>query len=164
MRSKTKINDRFGRLVVLRRAGKSKHNKSVYECVCDCGAIALVVNGHLRSGHTNSCGCFNRDICRELQTKHGVSDHDLYSTWKDIKRRCYDENNKNYRWYGAKGVKMCADWLNSPKEFVDWGKNNGWVEGITIDRLDSSGDYEPENCQFISRSENTLKMINEHYR
>jgi hypothetical protein len=83
---------------------------------------------------------------------------------KDMKKRCYNKDNNNYRWYGAKGVTICSEWLDSVSTFVKWGMSNGWEPGLTIDRVDSAGNYEPSNCQFLTRSKNTLKMIDEHYR
>lgn len=158
------LGKKYGRLLVVARVGSNKNNKIVWKCECDCGEIIDVIGSALRTGHTLSCGCFNREKSAEYQTKHGLADHPLYRSWIDIKKRCYNENHKCYRWYGAKGVKLCREWFDSVQEFVSWGLKNGWEDGLSIDRIDSNGDYEPNNCQFLTKSDNTLKMIEEHYR
>lgn len=80
----------------------------------------------------------------------------LYNSWRQIKYRCYNPKIKAYHWYGAKGVTMCQDWLNSFDSFMSWAENNGYKYGLSIDRMDCNGNYTPENCQWISRSEQTL--------
>lgn len=83
--------------------------------------------------------------------------HPLYSTWLGIKSRCYNPNDSHYRWYGAKGVKICDEWLNDFQAFYDWAIANGWEKGLTIDRKDNNKSYSPCNCQFITKSQNSLK-------
>lgn len=71
-----------------------------------------------------------------------------------MKKRCYDKNNKSYRWYGKKGIKICDEWLNNPKSFEDWSLQNGYVNGLSINRIDANKDYSPDNCEWIEFSEN----------
>lgn len=84
--------------------------------------------------------------------KHGLCGTKLYNVWLTMKQRCYNPSDKHYKWYGAKGVKVCEEWLNDPAEFVSWCENNGYREGLTIDRINSEGDYSPDNCRFITMS------------
>ena len=71
-----------------------------------------------------------------------------------IKRRCYERNNKSYRWYGAKGIQVCKEWLNNPIEFERWAIANGYSDSLTIDRIDATKDYCPENCRWVSPEDN----------
>lgn len=84
--------------------------------------------------------------------------------FKDMKRRCYNPNDKSYRWYGAKGIKICDEWLNNPKSFENWALDNGYNDNLTIDRKKEDGDYCPENCQWVlpvdnSRHKSTTRAI-----
>jgi len=158
------IGEVFDRLTVIARYAKNEHGKTIWECQCSCGNKCTVIHGHLTSGHTRSCGCLSRDVHALMFYKHGLADHPLYRTLIDMIKRCYDSSNKNYRWYGAKGVEICDEWMGSVEAFVEWGMSNGFKEGLTIDRIDSGGNYEPDNCCFMTRSENTTKMIKENYR
>lgn len=71
--------------------------------------------------------------------------------------RCYNSNNKDYRWYGGKGIKVCDEWRNNPLIFEEWALKNGYDDTLTIDRIDSDKDYCPYNCQWISLVENCRK-------
>ena len=73
----------------------------------------------------------------------------------DIKSRCYNPNDKNYRWYGEKGIKVCDEWMNNPKSFEEWALNNGYTDNMTIDRIEEDKDYCPENCQWVVLENNS---------
>lgn len=99
--------------------------------------------------------------------KHGLCGTKLYNVWLTMKQRCYNPSDRHYKWYGAKGVKVCDQWLNDPAAFVKWCKNHGYEDGLTIDRIDTNGDYTPDNCRFITmaaqqrnRSSNKLITFN----
>lgn len=90
-------------------------------------------------------------------TKTGQSRGRLYRIWENMKRRCYDETFEAYKNYGKKGVQVCSEWLNAFEGFFVWAMANGYRDNLTIDRIDVDGNYEPNNCQWITRSENTKK-------
>lgn len=81
----------------------------------------------------------------------------LQYIFSNMKERCFNPNNKSYYWYGARGIRICSEWMENPKLFEEWSLNNGYSEGLTIDRIDVNKDYCPENCQWISMEENSRK-------
>lgn len=148
---------RFGRLVVVKFTGKRRGTNALWKCVCDCGNTAIVVSSELQRGRTRSCGCLHREVAKKMSTKHGLWKHPLNKVWITIKQRCYNPNCAQYPYYGRRGIKVCDKWKDSFKAFYDWAINNGYKKGLTIDRIDDEGNYEPSNCQWITKSENTRR-------
>ena len=87
-------------------------------------------------------------------TMHGYSKHPLYDVWGMIKQRCCNKNCPNYKDYGSRGIRVCDEWKNSAKTFIEWCLENGWKKGFEIDRIDNDGDYYPENCRFVTPKKN----------
>jgi hypothetical protein len=90
-----------------------------------------------------------------------VSEHAIAKRLKlvlsGMKQRCSNPNSPGYRWYGGKGVSVCAEWLASAEEFVRWALASGYKPGLVIDRKESDGNYSPDNCKFITTAENSRK-------
>ncbi len=86
--------------------------------------------------------------------KHGLSYHPVYPLWKNILRRCNNPNDKSYKDYGARGIKMCDLWADNALYFIRWAMCNGYKKDLEIDRVDSLRDYEPGNCRFVNRQTN----------
>ena len=149
---------RFGRLTVLSRAENSKDDKAKWLCRCDCGNTCIVYGISLRRGHTHSCGCLRGDRNKERST-HGMSKTRLYGVWNNMKRRCCDPTTKSFKDYGGKGIKVCDEWLE-PEPFFDWAKASGYAEGLTIERIDVNGNYEPSNCKWITKAEQAWNKTN----
>ena len=160
---------RFGKLTVIGRAPdwvspnnpKAKH-KLMYYCKCDCGNTTIVMATHLASGHTISCGCVNRAIHRQrmidMHFVHGFANHPLYSIYDNMISRCYNSKNSQYYTYGARGITVCKEWydpenprsLETFREFYNWSIINGYKEGLTLDRINVNGNYEPSNCRWTN--------------
>lgn len=142
---------RFGKLTVVSREKGSIHGSPRWLCVCDCGNTCIVNGRDLRAEHTRSCGCLRRETAHSIAS-HRMSDTRLYRIWCDMKNRCYNENVNNYHSYGGRGIKVCNEWLD-PSSFFSWAKDSGYTDELTLDRIDVNGDYEPNNCKWITLTE-----------
>ena len=151
------IGKKFGMLLVESDAGKRRGSLFV-NCLCDCGKQTVVKKGHLKNGHTKSCGC---KIC--TLPKHGMRHTPEYRVWVGIRERCYKSYTASYPLYGGRGIKVCDRWLNSFENFfVDMGKKP--TSKHSIERNDPDGDYEPSNCRWAtsyeqSRNQRTNRWI-----
>lgn len=154
--------EKYGRLLVIDYTRKSTTGNAMWMCRCECGNSKEVASGHLRSGHTTSCGCRQKERAGEANTTHGLRKDPLYETWASIKRRCYNKNVNSYNDYGGRGIKMCNDWKNNFVAFFTWAKSSNYKKGLSIERIDVNGNYCPENCTWIPRceqSKNTRKSV-----
>jgi len=144
------IGERFGRWLVLSNAGRDKNRKSLCKCVCDCGTTAIVLKENLIRGKTRSCGCWNRDLVKELHKTHGKSSTSTYAIYYGIRRRCNIPTYIGYKHYGGRGIRCLWD---SFKDFyADMGPRPSPKH--SIDRYpDRDGDYCKDNCRWATRLE-----------
>lgn len=147
---------KFGNLTVLKldENSTSKHRK--WHCKCDCGNSTSVYATNLKSCATTSCGCKSsrhEHKLKEINTKHGLSRSKIYHVYHSVKNRCFKKTNKHYKDYGARGIIMCDEWKTSFETFYNWATSNGYKEGLTLERMDVNGNYDPENCTWITQSE-----------
>lgn len=145
-----RIGERFGKLRI-RQKYHVKEGRVYYLCDCDCGNIVIVQYSHLISGNTKSCGCLQKELTSKRFAKHNNSTHPLYGVWTMMKQRCYNHNNKSYKNYGARGIKVCDEWKNDFITFYNWAIENGYKDGLTIDRLNVNEDYSPNNCAWVTQ-------------
>lgn len=141
----------FGRLKVASRISEIGEKPVKWKCKCSCGEVVVVSQGHLTSGHTKSCGCLSDEIKRTSCITHGMSKSKTYSVWSAMIRRCYNKNSTTYKWYGARGIKVCDAWRDFSVFLRDMGVS---PDGLEIDRIDNNGNYEPSNCRWVTHAEN----------
>lgn len=159
------IGDKFGRWTIIdlsTKLNKYGFNDKVALCVCECGTERTLKCALLKIGHTKSCGCLQKDIV----STHGYYKHPLYNIWVMMLKRCYKSWCKNYKNYGARGIMVCDEWRNNVVSFIEWSEKNGYKKGLTIERINVNGNYEPSNCTYATKTQqnkNTRKAFKLEY-
>ena len=154
---------RFGSLVAIRQTGqRSRWDGEFWECQCDCGTIKNVPIHSLKTGNTKSCGCsFKRP--RPHRKKTDCCNTRLYHIWANMKTRCLNPNNEyRYSRYGGRGITVCDEWMEF-EPFLSWALSSGYSDSLTIDRIDNSKGYYPDNCRWVTMAEQNRNRSSTHY-
>lgn len=144
---------RFGRLIVIKRMGNNEHGQSMWLCFCRCEYKVVIRGSHLTSGVTKSCGCLQIAIV----TKHGCYNNKIYKIWATMIQRCKNPNNKQWKNYGGRGIKVCKRWLKFGNFLEDMGESPSRFQ---IDRIDNNADYSKKNCRWVTSKINNRNRRN----
>ena len=169
------IGKKFGKLTIVgfshkkqkfASGGKKNGNDFYYNCECDCGGKTTSRLADLKNGKAISCGCYRIERTKEHNKKYNIAnlwETKLYKIYSKMKDRCYNTNNKRYKDYGGRSITVCDEWKNNFQVFYDWAMSNGYEEGLSIDRINNDGNYEPNNCRFVNSVIQNNNKRNNYY-
>lgn len=140
---------KFGKLTAVSFVERSKR-KTFWRWLCDCGNEKIAWASHVKEGRVKSCGCANSESRRAKPDWHGKTNSPEYRTWTNMMTRCYNEKTERFAHYGGKGVRVCERWHDFKLFYADMGDR---PVGTSIDRINSDGDYELENCRWATKKE-----------
>jgi hypothetical protein len=153
---------KFGRLVVLKVAGRNKNQETTWLCLCQCGTQKVVCGSHLRGGYVKSCGCLNVELIKKRFTTHGLIGTPIYRSWAAMLSRCRNPKDQACKHYGGRGIHVCGRWQRFENFFTDMGEK---PKGLTIERINNDKGYFPANCKWATATEQVRnRRINKNNR
>lgn len=153
------VGERFGRLVVVSLGPQLPNcGNANWKCRCDCGEFTFVRSNNLRTGHTSSCGCHDREQASKtmirMSLKHGQGKLNkqsaAYRSWRGIRFRCENPKCKAFHRYGGRGISVCKRWYKFENFYADMGDR---PPGKTLDRRNNDGNYNKRNCRWATPKE-----------
>ncbi len=146
------------KLIRRSQSKKGKNGKSQSYGIFWCDFCQKEVEKSLSNGFNQiSCGCSSIELRKGEKNKnfkHGESKTKLFGVWHSVKNRIFYKKQKDYKNYGGRGITICPEWTESYIVFRDWALSHGYQEGLEIDRIDPDGNYEPNNCRWVTSKEN----------
>lgn len=150
---------KFGRLVVIKRVGKDNNGNYEWLCQCNCGQKKVIRGSSLRNGNTRSCGCLHKELASKANIKHGYYKTKIYGLWNQMIQRCTNPSDPGYGNYGGRGITVCSRWLKFENFLKDMGKV---PEGHQIDRINNDGNYCSTNCRWVTPKQNNRNQRSNH--
>lgn len=144
------VGKRFGKLVALELAEINRHRQAKWKCKCDCGRTTITLRTALTQGRTRSCGCLWRAKISKGNPKHGYAGTSIYQLWGSMIERCTNPKSTSFENYGGRGITVCKRWKSFVNFFADMGEKPA---GRMLERKNNDGDYSPDNCVWVTRSE-----------
>jgi hypothetical protein len=135
-------------------SGRCEHI-AIYECPV-CGRHFETKMSRVKCGGAKTCGCLR--TLKPGRLKHGLSRTKLYKVRTGMIQRCYNKNHNAYPYYGGRGITVCKEWLDDVMAFVNWSMENGYEEGLTVDRIDRNKGYSPDNCRLVTFADNMMNQ------
>lgn len=164
------VGDKFGHWTVIGEAVKGSGYHKNYLCQCDCEEKTrkYVDEQNLKRGLSLSCGCVTKVKAAQRFTRHGLSKKRLFHVWVGMTGRCYNQTNTRYKDYGGRGIAVCPEWKNDFVAFYEWAMATGYNEDAkygecTLDRINVDGNYEPDNCRWVSIKKQSNNRRNNIY-
>ena len=154
--------NRYGKLVAV-RFEYIRNRKSYWLCQCDCGKQKIIRSDCLPK--IQSCGCVKKEqdtINLKIENPHGMTHHRAYHIWVGMMTRCFNPNSESYKDYGGRGITVCKEWKD-PRVFCKWMDNNKFETGLSVERKDVNGNYDPKNCILIPKNEQVYNRRNTVY-
>ncbi|MBR8182118.1 hypothetical protein KDW54_06870 [Burkholderia ambifaria] len=151
MKGNLEIGARFGRLTALLPLGGQG---AKYICVCDCGETKAISAYGMLNGKATSCGCFREENRGNLRRTHGMRHSREYKAWAEAKQRCHNPKNEKFKWYGARGISVCPEWMDDFAAF--FSHIGSCPEGFELDRENNDKGYEPGNVRWVDSRTSAL--------